>query len=147
VPAFVSQIRPLVMLPAPDSARLLQGAANHDVRAGGYVAAERVAAQVWSGPFDGPRRSPGTALHLGSVDWLHDFPARDEITLRRVILTHAGVAAGETTVTILDRIVALAGLAVDPQRVATAVAPARDPFRAPFRAGCLTSDHRADPQS
>jgi hypothetical protein len=45
------------------------------------------------------------------------------------MVTHDGVERGETTTTILARVLELTGLAVDGERVSLPSPPQRDPFR------------------
>jgi hypothetical protein len=45
------------------------------------------------------------------------------------MVTAAGVACGESTTTVLARVLALTGLSVEGDRVTLAVPPPRDPFR------------------
>ena len=46
---------------------------------------------MWDGPFNGPNGTHGTAVHLGSVDWSYDTPAKHYVTIYRVMITQAGV--------------------------------------------------------
>ena len=85
--------------------------------------------QVWDGPFNGPNGTHGAARHLGSVDWSYDTPAKHYVTIYRVMVTQAGVDAGETTLSVLADVLALGGLAADGTRITLPAPPARDPFR------------------
>jgi hypothetical protein len=109
--------------------QLLEGAQVHDVTAGGYFSAGPAGVQVWSGPWDGPTGGHGSAQHLGSVDWSYDTPVKHYCTIYRAMVTEAGVAAGETTTSILARVMALSGLSIDGDRLMLPQPPRKDPFR------------------
>lgn len=127
--AVQSQLRPALVLPEREARRLLAAATRHDVASGGVFSAGPAGVQVWSGAWDGPGGSHGSAEHLGSVDWSYDTPARYYITVYRVLVTSAGAAAGQNTGSILSRIMALGGLTADGSTLSMAVPPVRDPFR------------------
>jgi hypothetical protein len=74
-PALSSQVRPAMVLQERDARALLESAERLDVSRGGFFAAGPAGIQVWSGPFDGPGGSHGSAVHLGSVDWSYDTPS------------------------------------------------------------------------
>jgi hypothetical protein len=112
-----------------EARRLLEGAHCHDVSVGGTFSAGPAGVQVWSAPWDGPNGGHGTSLHLGSVDWSYDTPVKHYCTIYRAMVTEAGVAAGETTTSILARVMALSGVSVEGDRVSMAQPPRRDPFR------------------
>jgi hypothetical protein len=129
VPALTSQVRPALVLPERQARGLLEEAQRQDVGCGGTFAAGPAGVQVWSAPFDGPGGTKGSAMHLGSVDWTYDTPVKHWAMIYRAMVTHEGVARGETTTSILARVLALTGLSVEGDRVQLAVPPARDPFR------------------
>ena len=128
VPAVASQIRPALVLREHDARRLLEGARREDVTRCGFFRATPAGVQVWSAPF-ASAQTPGAAVHLGSVDWSYDTPSRHYITIYRAYVTAAGVAAGESTVTILGRVLALARLTFEGDTLPLAPPPQRDPFR------------------
>jgi hypothetical protein len=129
VPALTSQVRPALVLPEGQARALLDAAAREDVSRGGCFAAGPAGIQVWSGPFDGPGGVRGSAVHLGSVDWTYDTPAKHWALIYRAMVTHDGVARGETTTTVLARVLGLTGLSIEGDRVTLPAPPARDPFR------------------
>ncbi len=129
VPALASQVRPALVLAERETRELLAAAKGHDVGTGGQFSAGPAGIQLWSGPFDGPSGTKGTAVHLGSVDWSYDTPARHYATIYRVMVTHAGVDAGDTTLSILAQVLNLGGLAADGARISMPAPPAADPFR------------------
>lgn len=128
-PALSSHVRPALVLAERETRELLDVAARCDVANGGRFAAGPAGIQVWSGPFDGPNGSHGSAVHLGSIDWSYDTPVRHYATVYRAMVTAAGVAAGETTTTILKAVLDLAQIAMDGTHVTMPAPPPRDPFR------------------
>jgi len=130
VPALTSQVRPALVLPEGQARALLDAANRNDVSRGGYFAASPAGVQVWSGPFDGLSGSRGSAVHLGSVDWTYDTPAKHWALIYRAMVTQHGVEWGETTASILARVLALTGLSIDGDRITLPTPPVRDPFRA-----------------
>lgn len=127
-PALASQIRPALVLPERQTRALLDAANREDVGNGGPFSAGPAGIQVWSGPFSGPGGTKGDAMHLGSVDWSYDTPVRHYATIYRCMVTQEGLDRGESTASILARVLALTGLSVDGDRLSLAVPPARDPF-------------------
>jgi hypothetical protein len=129
VPALSSHVRPAIVLQEREARQLLEAAQRQDVSIGGNLSAGPAGIQIWSGPWDGPTGGHGNAVHLGSVDWSYDTPVKHYCTIYRAMVTQSGVAAGETTTSILARVLALSGLAVEGNRVTMPQPPARDPFR------------------
>jgi hypothetical protein len=130
VPALTSQVRPALVLPERQARALLEAAGAEDVGRSGCFAAGPAGIQVWSGPFDGVGGAKGSAIHLGSVDWTWDTPAKHWALIYRAMVTHDGVARGETTTTVLTRVLDLTGLTLEGDRVTLPTPPIRDPFRA-----------------
>lgn len=129
VPALASHVRPALVLPERQARGLLDAATAEDVGRHGCFAAGPAGIQVWSGPWEGPNGSKGASVHLGSVDWTYNTPAKHYATIYRAMVTHDGVSRGETTASVLARVLALTGLSVDGDRLTLAVPPPRDPFR------------------
>lgn len=129
VPALVSQVLPALVLGERETREVLAAARAQDVALDGPFSAGPAGVQLWDGPFNGPKGTHGAALQLGSVDWNYDAPAKHYATIYRVIVTQAGIDAGQTTASIMATVLALAGLTVDGNRISPAVPPARDPFR------------------
>jgi len=127
--AVQSQIRPALVLPEREARVLLAAAAREDVARGGVFSAGPAGIQLWSSAWDGPGGSHGTAVHLGSVDWSYDTPARHYITVYRVLVTAPGAEIGLTTESVLQRVMALGGLSAEGATLSMAVPPPRDPFR------------------
>jgi hypothetical protein len=128
-PALSSHVRPALVLAERETRDLLDMASRYDVSKGGRFSAGPAGIQVWSGPFDGPNGSHGTAVHLGSIDWSYDTPVRHYATVYRAMVTAAGVEAGETTSSILKSVLDLAQIPMDGTSVTMPAPPARDPFR------------------
>ena len=127
--AVQSQIRPALVLPEREARHLLAAATREDVSRGGVFSAGPAGIQLWSGAWDGPGGSHGSAQHLGSVDWSYDTPARHYITVYRVLVTAAGAELGMSTESVLARVMALGGLTTEGATLSMAVPPPRDPFR------------------
>src|SRR3954463_8636055 len=87
VPALTSPVRPALALPERQARALLDPAAREGVGRGVCFAAGPAGIQVWSGPFDGPGGGKGTAVHLGSVDWTWDTPAKHWSMIYRAMVT------------------------------------------------------------
>jgi len=129
VPALSSHVRPALVLPERETRELLAEATRLDVGAGGCFSAGPAGIQVWTGPFDGPNGSHGNAIHLGSVDWSYNTPVKHYATIYRAMVTTHGVTAGETTASILARVLGLTGLSIEGDRITLPIPPPRDPFR------------------
>ncbi len=131
--ALQSQVRPALVLPEREGRALLAAAQREDVSRGGRFSAGPAGIQLWSGPWEGAGGSRGDAQHLGSVDWSYDTPIRHYITVYRVLVTSSGVTAEHTTSSILEQVLALAGIDARGDVLALPVPPPRDPFRSALR--------------
>jgi hypothetical protein len=129
VPALTSQVRPALVLPELQARALLDAASREDVSGDGCFSAGPAGIQLWSGPFDGPDGRKGTAVHLGSVDWTYDTPAKHWALIYRAMVTQDGIERGETTLSVLTRVLGLTGLSIEGDRVQLPTPPVRDPFR------------------
>lgn len=128
-PALTSQVRPALVLQEPQARALLDAALREDVGTGGCFAAGATGVQVWSRPWDGANGEPGNAVQLGSVDWTYDTPAKHWVTVHRAMVTAAGEQHGETTHSVLGRVLGLTGISLAGERLSLATPPRRDPFR------------------
>lgn len=128
-PAMASNVRPALVLADRETRELLQAARAADVSNGGRFSAGPAGIQVWSGPFDGPNGTHGSAVHLGSVDWIYDTPVRHYATVYRTMVTAEGVSAGETTESVLMAVLNLTGISAEGTRLEMATPPKTDPFR------------------
>ena len=131
--ALQSQVRPALVLPEREGRALLAAAQREDVSRGGRFSAGPAGIQLWSGPWEGAGGSRGDAQHLGSVDWSYDTPVRHYITVYRVLVTSSGVTAEHTTASILEQVLALAGIDARGDVLSLPVPPPRDPFRSALR--------------
>lgn len=138
--AVASQLRPSIVLPDREARDLLAAADREDVTKRGCFAAGPAGVQVWSGPWDGPLGSHGSAMHLGSVDWSYDTPNRHYITIYRVLVTANGAAAGNTLEGLLARVLGLAGIEPGQQIPAAPIPTHRDPFRSEVQRTVLLPD-------
>jgi hypothetical protein len=129
VPALTSQVRPALVLPELQARALLDAASREDVSNGGCFCAGPAGIQLWSGPFNGPNGGKGTAIHLGSIDWTYDTPAKHWALIYRAMVTQDGIEHGETTLSVLTRVLGLTGLSIEGDRVQLPTPPVRDPFR------------------
>ncbi len=129
VPALASNVRPALVLREREARELLAEARHHDIGVGGPFSAGPAGIQVWSGPFDGPNGTHGTAVHLGSVDWIYDTPVRYYATIYRAMVTAQGIAVTHTPHSILEAVLRLTGLGVEGTRLTMPMPPPRDPFR------------------
>lgn len=127
-PALASHVRPGLVLSEEEARAVLDGAARRDVAAGGCFAAGPAGVQIWSGPFEGPAGTRGCSVRLGCVDWTYHTPAAHHATIYRVVVTAEGLAAGETTASVLAAVLALAHVSVLRASLTIATPPARDPF-------------------
>jgi hypothetical protein len=132
VPALTSHVRPALVLPELQARALLDAAMREDVSTEGCFSAGPAGIQRWSGPFDGPDGQKGSAIHLGSVDWTYDTPAKHWALIYRAMVTQAGIEHGETTLSVLLSVLGLTGLSIEGDRVQLATPPVRDPFRRPM---------------
>lgn len=128
IPALSSHIRPALVLAERESRTMLDAARNQDVTRGGRFVAIPACIQVWDRPWV-DENEPGGSVHLGSVDWSYDTPVRHYVTIYRAMVTQAGLEAAESTLTVLQAVMALTGIDVDDNRITLPSAPARDPFR------------------
>jgi hypothetical protein len=125
-------IRPSAVLDHQTAIRLVRELEAQDVGGGGVWVATPALWQRYDVPWNGPGGSRGTSQLMGSIAVMYDAPARQQITLYRVALTDAGLAAGFTVESICDAALTLVGLTLDAcPRAELATAPSRDPFRRP----------------
>ena len=101
------KLAPPLVLEADIARSVLDGAVRHDVAVGGRWSVWAGGLQLWTGPWDGPAGSRGSAQYLGAIDWSHDQPRRYELTILRVRLSPAGVAAGLTSESLVKEALSL----------------------------------------
>jgi hypothetical protein len=125
-------IRPSAVLDHQTAVRLVDELRAQDVASGGRWLATPALWQHYDVPWNGPGGSRGTSQLMGSIAVMYDAPARQQITLYRVALTDAGLAAGFSVDSICNTALTLVGLTLDAcPRAEMAAAPSRDPFRRP----------------
>ncbi|HVE63757.1 MAG TPA: hypothetical protein VNB94_08160 [Mycobacteriales bacterium] len=128
--ALASRVRPSLVLDERVARELLREAERLDVSSGGRFSGGPAGVQVWSGPWDAAGGTKhGTSVHLGSVDWTYDTPAKNYATIYRSMVTQAGLDRGETTESVLRAVLALAELSVEGPRIEQPLPPKRDPFK------------------
>lgn len=127
--ALASRVRPSLVLDEHAARELLTEAERLDVAHGGRFLAGPAGVQLWSGPFDGDGGSRGSAVHLGSIDWTYDTPAKNYATIYRSMVTQAGIDRGETTESVLLTVLAITGLTIEGPRIEQPLPPQRDPFK------------------
>lgn len=130
VPALSSHVRPALVLAEKEARALLDASQTHDVSRGGLYCSSPIGIQVWDRPW-ATSDDPGSSVHLGSVDWSYDTPAKHYVTIYRVMVTAQGVDAGATPLSVITSVLGLTGIPVDGERVTMPAPPTRDPFRRP----------------
>lgn len=123
------QASPSLVVPDRDIRAVVTAAGREDVSAGGCFSVGPAGVQLWSDPWNGSMGGRGGSEHLGSVDWSYDTPVLQYVTVYRVLVTAAGVAAGHTGDSVLARILGAAGVRAPLLRPETIVPAAKYPFR------------------
>lgn len=129
VPALASNVRPALVLAERESRQLIETAKQHDITMGGIFCVSPTGIQVWDRPWVSPEQGPGESVHLGSVDWTYDTPVKHYVTIYRAMVTENGIAGGETTLSVLTKVLGLTGIPIDGARISMPAPPPRDPFR------------------
>jgi hypothetical protein len=127
--AKVARVRPALIFTEEQAGRLLQAAEEQDVASGGVFSAGPAGVQVWSEPWNGEAGTRGSSVHLGSVDWTYNTPARFYITVYRCMVTAEGKGRGLEIEDILKQVLDLVGLPIDGVRANLHEPPAADPWR------------------
>lgn len=115
VPVLRSRLQPPLVLHEREATALTEAAAD----SGGVIEV---------GPLGVQLRSDAAEV-LGVVDWWYDAPVRHWATVHQVTVTAAGVAAGETTASVLARVLMVAGTDVGTDHLSPAAPLTADPFR------------------
>ncbi len=123
------QVSPSLVMPDRDIRAVVVAVGREDVAAGGCFSVGPAGVQLWSGPWDGALGGRGESQHLGSTDWSYDTPVLQYVTIYRVLVTAAGLAAGHTTDSVLARVLGAAGLRTPVLTPEAIIPAARDPFR------------------
>ncbi|HEV8651762.1 MAG TPA: hypothetical protein VG276_20780 [Actinomycetes bacterium] len=125
----VARVRPALIFTEEQAAKLLRAAEARDVTARGVFSAGPAGVQVWSEPWNGEAGTRGSSVHLGSVDWTYNTPARCYITVYRCMVTAEGRARGLEVEDVLKQVLDLVGLSIDGVRANLHTPPEQDPFR------------------
>ena len=125
----VARVRPALIFTEEQATRLLHAAEEQDVASGGGFSAGPSGVQVWSEPWNGEAGTRGSSVHLGSVDWTYNTPARFYITMYRCSVTAEGKARGLGIEDVLKQVLDLVGLPIDGVRANLHEPPAADPWR------------------
>lgn len=125
-----SVIRPAAVIPEDASARILRELEARDVSAGGHWNATPTMWQRYSGPWDGPAATRGSAQLVGTIAVAYGTPIRDHVTIYRVTVTDAGHEAGWDVESLCDDALQYGGLTLAAcPRAEMHTPPASDPFR------------------
>lgn len=128
-PALVSTLTPVLVL-GPAQADQLAAALAAVPPSEQRLRATAVSVQWWDRPWSAVDRPTGAVL-LGSVDLDRGIPAPGQASIRRSLVTAAGVSAGVTPLAVLRAVLVLAGLDVDEASLSSPVPAVRDPFHRP----------------
>ena len=131
----VARVRPALVFTEEQATKLLRAAEQLDVASGGVFSAGPAGVQVWSQPWNGEAGTRGSSVHLGSVDWTYNTPARFYITVYRCMVTEEGRLRGLEVPDILKQVLDLVGLPIDGVRANLHEPPERDPWRTETGAG------------
>jgi hypothetical protein len=123
------RIRPALIFTEEQATKLLRAAERSDVAQGGVFSAAPAGVQVWSEPWNGEAGALGTSVHLGSVDWTYNSPARYYITIYRVMVTEQARERGLEAADVLKQVLDLVGLPIDGVRANLQPPPEADPWR------------------
>jgi hypothetical protein len=122
-------IRPAAVLPEQAAIRILDALRMGDVSRGGMWNATSALWQRYSKPWDALTGLRGDAELVGTICVAYDTPTRFTITVYRVTVTAAGVAAGWSVTRLCDDAFGYGGLTLANCPRAELRAPSRgDPF-------------------
>src|SRR4051812_31534549 len=123
-------IRPAAIVPELSANRIVAELTSRDVSRGGVWNASPTVWQRYSGPWDGPGSTRGSAILVGSIAVAYGMPVRDHITIYRVNVSEEAAAQGWTVDQLCDEALGYGGLslALCP-RAELAAPPLADPFR------------------
>jgi hypothetical protein len=128
-PELTRVIRPAAVVPESAATRIVTELEARDVSTGGVWNASATLWQRYSGPWDGPGATRGTAALVGTVAVAYGTPVRHHITIYRVTVTDAGRDLGWTVDQICDEALGYGGLTLAGcPRAELSVPPLADPF-------------------
>jgi hypothetical protein len=123
-------IRPAAVVPEAAANAVVRALESLDVSKGGVWNASATVWQRYSGPWDGPGCTRGSAELIGTIAVAYEMPVRHHITLYRATVTAAGVERGWTVEQLCDEALGYGGLTlVACPRAELAAPPTTDPFR------------------
>jgi len=123
-------IRPAAVVPEAAATAIVRALSMLDVSKGGVWNASATVWQRFSGPWDGPGCTRGTAQLVGTIAVAYEMPVRHHITVYRVTVTDAGLQEGWTVESLTDEALGYGGLTLrDCPRAELAAPPVPDPFR------------------
>lgn len=125
-------IRPAAVLGLAAAAEVVRALERNDIANGGVWSATPGMWQRYDRPWDGPGGGRGAAQLAGSIAVIYDEPRRNEITIYRVNVTPAGLAAGWDVERLCDDALSWVGLTLATCPRADLRPPPRpDPFHLP----------------
>jgi hypothetical protein len=122
-------IRPAAVVPESAATRIVAELGHRDVGRGGVWNASPTVWQRYSGPWDGPGATRGSAVLVGTVAVAYGTPLRDHITVYRVTITEVGSELGWTVDQLCDEALGYGGLSLaECPRAELKAPPVPDPF-------------------
>lgn len=115
-PALTSTVRPSLVLREQQARALLEAARLNTAS----FSTSRAGVRLWK---DG--------VLVGGVDWTYDTPSRDWVMIHRSMVTAEGLVLGESTTSVLARVLGLVNITVDGEQLSLPSPPPRDPFFTP----------------
>jgi hypothetical protein len=123
-------IRPAAVVPEAAASAIVRALETLDVSRGGVWNASPTVWQRYSGPWDGPGATRGSAELVGTIAVAYETPVRHHITVYRVTVTEAGADQGWTVDQLCDEALGYGGLTLDDcPRAELKAPPLADPFR------------------
>jgi hypothetical protein len=125
-------IRPAAVLGVAEATEVIRTLERLDVSKGGVWSATPGMWQRYTRPWDGAAGMRGTSELAGSIAVIYDEPRRNEITIYRVNVTPAGLAAGWNVERLCDDALTWVGLTLGTcPRADIKPPPKADPFHLP----------------
>src|SRR3954469_16854446 len=106
-------LRPAAVVPEASAARIIEQLSTRDVARGGVWNVSSTLWQRYSGAWDGPGGTTGSAQLIGSIAVAYETPVRNHITIYRVTITEAGKAHGWTVEDLCDEALGYGRLSLD----------------------------------
>jgi hypothetical protein len=123
-------IRPAAVVPEVSASAIMKELSLREVSRGGIWNVSSTLWQRYSGAWDGPGGTTGSAQLVGSIAVAYETPVRNHITIYRVTITEAGCDQGWTVESLCDEALGYGRLSLDIcPRADLNQPPARDPFK------------------